>query len=278
VAQLPVGVAQLLLEDRIVLLLLGQGRRQVVADVLEVVDGLQPGPQFVDDLLPVGRAEVEIADGPADHDDDPAAADERLLLFLRYVVELPAEILDPLDLGQDLLLLLLELALGDVLLGDVEHLLDDEGVFLDPFLQGQDLVEDEAGPAEGLDDALLAPLDLAGDRDLALAREERDVAHLAEVELDRVGRALQAVRRDEVALAALREHLLLAGIQDLDPVIAHRGQEIVEILLGIQVLCEGLVDLLEEKESLLAALRNELGDLVFVELVIRRHGGHLFFR
>src|SRR5512143_3116701 len=207
-AQLLVGVADLLLEGRVVLLLLGQGRGPVVAGVLEVVDDLEPGPQLVDDLLPVGRAEVEVADGPADLDDEPAPADQGLAL-LRDAVELPAELLDPLDLAQDLLLFLLELALGDVLLGDVEPLLDDERVFLDPVLEGQDLVEDEASPAEGLDDALLAPLDLAGDGDLPLARQQRDVAHLAEVELDRVGRPLQAVGRDEVGLAPLGDHLLL---------------------------------------------------------------------
>ena len=254
---------------------LARAAAQIVAGVLEVVDGLEPAPQLLDDLLAVGRAEVEVADRPADLDDDPAAADEGLLL-LRDAVELPAEVPDPLDLAQDLLLLLLELALGDVLLGDVEHLLDDERVLLDPVLEGQDLVEDEAGPAEGLDDALLAPLDLAGDGDLALAGQERDVAHLAEVELDRVGRPLQAVRRDEVALAPLGEHLLLARVEDLDPVVAHRRQEIVEILLGVEVLGEGLVDLLEQQVALLAALRDELGDLVLVELIVRRHGAHLF--
>ena len=69
----------------------------------------------------------------------------RVFFGLRDPVELAAQVPDLLDLGQDLLLLLLELALGDVVLGDVEHLLDDERVLLDPLLEGQDLVEDEAG-------------------------------------------------------------------------------------------------------------------------------------
>ena len=59
---------------------------------------------------------------------------------------------------------------------------------------------------EGLDDGLLAALDLAGDGDLALAGQQGDVAHLPEVELDRVGRPLQALEgRDELALPPLRE-------------------------------------------------------------------------
>src|SRR4030042_993919 len=59
--EFPVYIPDLLLEDGIVLFLLGQGRRPVVARVLEVVDGPQPGAELVDDPLPVGRAEVEVA-------------------------------------------------------------------------------------------------------------------------------------------------------------------------------------------------------------------------
>ncbi|MGD1010707.1 MAG: hypothetical protein ABR951_11210 [Candidatus Aminicenantales bacterium] len=84
--------------------------------------------------------------------------------------------------------------------------------------------------------------------------------------------------RHEVALAPPRDHLLLLGVEDLDPVVVHRGEEIVEVLLGVQVVGEGLVDLLEEQEALLPPLGDELGDFVLVELDVRRHAAHLFRR
>jgi hypothetical protein len=68
------------------------------------------------------------------------------------------------------------------------------------------------------------------------------------------------------------DELLLVGIQDLDPVVVHRGEEIVEVLLGVQLLGERLVDLLEEQVALFTALGDELGDFVLGEL---RVGGHV---
>ena len=208
----------------------------------------------------------------------PTMIRPRVMMDFRVVgsfSSLCAELPDLLDPGQDLLPLLLELALGDVLFGEIEHLLDGARDLLDPLLDDQDLVEDHPRLGQGLDDGLLAALDLAGDGDLPLAREQGDVPHLPEVELDRVGRPFQAVEGDQVALPPPGDHLLLAGIEDLDPVAVHRGQEIVEVRLGIQLVGEGLVDLLEQEEALLPALGDELVDLVFLELAFRCHSGLL---
>ena len=179
----------------------------------------------------------------------------------RDLVELPAEVLDLLDLGQDLFLLLLELPLGDVVLADVEHLLDDQRLDLDLVLEAQDLVQDESRLGQGLDDRFFAALDLPGDGDLAFAGQEGDVAHFPEVELDRIGRPLQALEGQQLALAALGDDLLLLLVEDLDPVVVDRAEEIVESPLVLELVLERLVDLLEQQIALLPALRDELGDV-----------------
>ena len=222
-------------------------------------------------------AEVEVPDQAAHLDDDPAPGQGEFP-GVRDLVQPAAEVPDLLDLGQDLLLLLLELALGDVVLADVEHLLDDQRLDLDLLLEAQDLVQDEPGLGQGLDDRLLAALDLPGDGDLALAGQEGDVAHLPQVELDRIGRPLQALEGHELALAPLGNDLLLLRVEDLDPVIVDGAQEIVEALLGLQLVLEGLVDLLEEQVALLPALGDELGNVALGEFIFSRHAGLLRIR
>ena len=68
-----------------------------------------------------------------------------------------------------------------VLVGSVDELVDDARVAAGVLEQLQDLLEDDRVVGEGLVDLGLALLDALGDADLALAVEQLDRAHLAQV-------------------------------------------------------------------------------------------------
>jgi hypothetical protein len=140
-----------------------------------------------------------------------------------------------------------------------------------------DRLEGERGFAEARDHRLAAGLDALGDGDLALAGEQLDRAHLAEIHADRivgaVGRLAGGFRRDRGGrrlgeLAALRlvvggrvvRLLRLVGLDDVDAhVVEHRvdvfdlvgrggvrGQHLVELVDGhVAALLRGLDHLLD---------------------------------
>ena len=141
---------------------------------------------------------------------------------------------------------------------------------------------------DGREDRVLALLDALGDLDLALAGEQRDGAHLAQVHADRVVRLGVVVvapcvraskRRSEPARgrrprcrrlglglgrrvffrAAVRRDLHLAGVvDDLDVLVVERGQHVVH-LIGTDVLArQRFVHLVVGEEALGLAQRDQL--------------------
>src|SRR5690606_20344437 len=131
-----------------------------------------------------------------------------LLLALRNRAELGFELPDRLELQPDLLNLLEQLALPrrDLLVGDllvVEHheLADRPLAALELLAHLDDLVGHLRRARDRLDDRELALLDALGDGHLALAREQRHRAHLAQVHPHRVVRLVEGPRRQvELAL------------------------------------------------------------------------------
>src|SRR6185437_8445027 len=140
---------------------------------------------------------------------------------------------------------------------------------LEQFLDGDRAVE------HGLQHLALAVLDALGDLDLALAGEQRDRAHLAQVHADGVARARVrvllvlvdlfllvlftdaeafALRRliDDVGAAAAR------AVDDLDAVIAERRQPAVDLIGRHDVLGHRVVDLVVRDEALLLAELDQL--------------------
>ena len=82
-----------------------------------------------------------------------------------------------------------------LLLGDVDELVDDPRVAARVLEELQDLFEDDRVVRERLVDLRLALLDALGDADLALAVEELDGPHLAQVHADGVVRLLDGLAR-----------------------------------------------------------------------------------
>ena len=169
------------------------------------------------------------------------------------------------------------LLLGVVLVGDVGDVPDRDARLAEPVLQRLELALGEVRRHHGPRDPFLALLDPLGERDLALAREERDAAHLAEVHPDRVLGAADGARReiDRVAGLGLDGLLpLVEGVFDLvqgagrlgavDDVDVHGSEhqhDVVELVRGDQVSGQGVVELFVGDVALLLARRDQLVQL-----------------
>ena len=203
-----------------------------------------------------------------------------VVLALRGLLQLLVELLvgrARLADGVDLLLHLLA-ALDDALVGDLFVVEDDQladgavaGVQL--IAEVDDLLGDQRRARNRLDDRELAALDAPRDLDLALAGEQRDGAHLAQIHADRVvGLVERAGREIELELlGALRRpidrldvvaQIFLVGIDDFDAGAAEDAEELVEFVRRRDVGRQRLVDLVVEEVALLFALIDELTDLV----------------
>src|SRR6266545_2914916 len=187
-----------------------------------------------------------------------------------------------LDLG-DLLLDLLLLALRRLLLARVLHDLADADLPLpEPLAEIEDLADGDRRREDRGEHLLLALLDPLRDLDLALAREQGDRAHLAQVHADGiVGLAVAGVLLLLLLLGLVRVlflrlgrlvrqlHLLLGAVHDLDVVLAEHRHHVVD-LVRADVGGERVVHLVVGEEPLHATALHErlhlgpLGDVAHV--------------
>ncbi len=156
----------------------------------------EPRLDAVDDPVLLLGLDLE-RPGQLDHpDDEPGpggpVADERTDLGQPGV-----QGLDPADGVQDLSLLGVEVVLGEILLGDGEEPEEVLGIVLDRGFERQDLVHDQGGPGQGLEDRPLALLHPAGQGDLLVAGQEQDAAHLPKIDLDQVSGLLDVLGGNE---------------------------------------------------------------------------------
>src|SRR6266508_2638371 len=213
-----------------------------------------------------------------------------LLLLLRDLGLLRLAALDhlggldrALDLGR-LLLDLLLLAPRLLLVARVLHDLADADLALaEPLAQLEDLADGDRRREDRGEDLLLALLDPLRDLDLALARQEGDRSHLAQVHAHGVVRlAVAGVVLLLLLLLLVRLllglgrlvgelHLLLGAVHDLDVVLAEHRHDVVD-LVRARVRRQGVVHLVVGEEALLAAALHErlhlgpLGDVAHVVL------------
>ena len=166
-------------------------------------------------------------------------------------------------------------ALFDALVGDL--LVVEDHQLADGALAGAQLLAHvDDGARDGrrardrLDDGQLAALDALGDLDLALAREQRHGAHLAQVHADGVvglveragGEIELRLVAGAAAVGALAEELVLAilllRVDDLDAGVAEGAEQVVQLLGRGDVSGQQLVDFLVEQVALLLAHGDEL--------------------
>ncbi len=148
-----------------------------------------------------------------------------------------------------------------------------------------DRVEGDRGFAETQDHRVAAGLDALGDRDLALAAEQLDRAHLAQVHAHRIvgavddflllvglegrrGIVLRIGGIDLVGGVVLRLGVLAAFLvlDDVDAHVAERGHDVLDLLGRELVLREHLVELIDRDVAALPGARDQLLDRALVEI------------
>ena len=187
------------------------------------------------------------------------------------------EPVDDREAGEDAADQLALLLLGPVLVGDVRDVADRQARLAEPVLQRLELALGQVRRHDGARDAFLALLDPLGERDLALAREERDPAHLPEVhpngvfgaadgsgrQVDRLtglgrGRLLPLVER---VLEVVRQAGSLGGVDDVDVHGSEHQHDVVELVRRDQVPGQGVVELVVGDVALLLARGDQLVQL-----------------
>ena len=263
-------------------------QRQLVVDVLQLVDHAVARLRREVDLPQLVRQlELQTLDRPV-------RGLERALRELLRIGQLHLRVLDPLvrlghlledghdvgDLvgggGGHLRLAVVVIGGGDdaavvVGHGQVDHLLDDALVLLRRLVDLQDLFQDDAVLGEGLVDLALALLDALGDVHFALAVEQLDRAHLAQVHAHGIVGLVDdaAIGRDDVLLDffALVHLLLFDGAVDGDDGFGRGGgKRLLGILDDVDAeVCEADVDLIQ-----LLGKRSDLLGEDFVDLVVEQ--------
>ena len=125
---------------------------------------------------------------------------------------------------------------GELFFVEDNHFFDVAHTALEVFAEGDDFADHDGRAGDGLEHAHLAALNALGDFDFALAGEQRDRAHLAQVHAHRVvgffqraGRQVQlnvfALFQLEVLVAAE-----LGAVQQVDALGADGGNQIVQIV------------------------------------------------
>jgi hypothetical protein len=170
---------------------------------------------------------------------------------------------------------LLFLFLGGFLFGVVHHILDGDKRTTQFVAEDVDLLDGERGRERGARRLVLALLDPLGQRDLALAREEGDLPHLAKVEPHRIlGPADRARGQIDASIPRfvvvdLGRRLDLGGkadslgrVHQLDVHGTEHQHDVVELIERDHVRRQGVVDLIVGEEALLLPLRDQLVQLL----------------
>src|SRR3989441_3061020 len=165
---------------------------------------------------------------------------------------------------------------GELLFVDVDDLLDGDVGPPELLAQLAEPLERQVGAEDRVGDLVLAFLDALGQRDLTLAREQGDTAHLAQVEpdgvlgpADRAGREVDRLRPLLVWLLGRNSTLdlggqarRLGGVDHLDVHRAEHHHDVVELIERHDVRREGVVHLVVGEEALLLAHRDQAVELL----------------
>ncbi len=172
---------------------------------------------------------------------------------------------------------------GELFFVEGDDFLDVADATAQVFAEADDLANDDGRARDGLHDAQLAALDALGDFDFALAGEQGNGAHLAEVHADGVVGLLEGSGREVelyvvglfagfgLVLVAVACELGFAG-EDVDALRVDGGEKVIEIVGCGDVTGEEVVDLAVGEIPLFFPGVDELVYVVFVLVNFFSHG------
>ncbi len=171
---------------------------------------------------------------------------------------------------------------GELFLVEGNDFLDVADAAAQVFAETDDLADDDGRARDGLHDAELSAFDALGDFDFALAGEQGNGAHLAEVHADGVVGLLEGSGREVelyvVGLFAGLGLVLLAVAgefvagEDIDALGVDGGEKVIEIVGGGDVTGQEVVDLAIGEIALFLPCVDELFYVVFVLVNFFSHG------
>jgi hypothetical protein len=165
---------------------------------------------------------------------------------------------------------------GEFFLVEDHNFLDVADAALEVLAQGDDFANHDGRARNGLEHTQLAALDALGDFHLALAGEQRNGAHFAQVHAHRVVGLFQgAGRQVQLDVLALFQLEVLVGaelgaVEQVDALGADGGNQVVQIVrMRTHILRQHVVDIAVGEIALFLADFNEAVDIVF-KLVVSR--------
>ena len=257
-------------------LVLGLERLDLALERAHGVDGLV---DLVEQALLLAVGVLQLADDAVDVDvlaaDEPAglarvfrlglgvlAVRRGELLFKRVNLLLVLE--DDVDAADGGAHAGLQNLFGQLFFVEGDDFLDVADAAAQVFAEGDDLANDDGRARDGLHHAELAALDALGDFDFALAGEQRNGAHLAQVHADGVVGLFERAGREVelyvvglfaglgLVLVAVAAELRLAG-EHIDALGVDGGEKIVEIVGSGDITGQQVVDLAVGEIALLLA-------------------------
>ena len=148
--------------------------------------------------------------------------------------------------------------------------------------RADDLANHDGRAGDGLEYAQLAALDALGDFYFALAGEQRNRAHFAQVHAHRVVGFFEGPGRQvELDIFALFQLEVLVGaelgaVQQVDALGADGGDQVVQIVGRAHLLRQHIVDIAVGEIALFFADLDQAVDLVFKFVVYRQNVPTLF--
>jgi hypothetical protein len=156
---------------------------------------------------------------------------------------------------------------------EVDHVAQQEAAFVDRVAPGEQRGDRHRALADAADHLVLAGLDALGDLDFALAAQQLDAAHLAQVHAHRIVGAAEflvlasRLGRHHGGLGGLRRIgggrglFLLLGLDDVDAGLRQHGHRVLDLLGGHLIGRQGGVQLVVGDVAALLALLDELLEL-----------------
>ncbi len=167
---------------------------------------------------------------------------------------------------QKLLLFLFQNFVGDQRIGNLEQVAGRERAAFYFLPHADNFLDDQRRPRQRFEHGILAPLDALGDFHLALAREQGNRTHLAQIHADRIVSFIAGWCGQQVEIQELVRFLDLSVelrlFQDFDAGDVEPRQQVVQVCAAVQIRRQDFADLVVQHVALFLAHGHEPSETI----------------